>query len=207
MNKDLEFLTRVIDEKSAKILDANDKIWEYAELAFHETKSAALLKSILKEEGFALTEGDAGIPTCFTGTFSYGTGKPVMGILGEYDALSSLSQKAADPHKEPLKEGAPGHGCGHCALGTGALAAALAVKEYLIANKKDGTIIYFGCPAEEGAGSKQFMARAGTRQQKTPSSAITATPSWAQTSILRVLPPMQAQPHTSEEVPWTPLNS
>ena len=71
MNKDLEFLTRVIDEKSAKILDANDKIWEYAELAFHETKSAALLKSILKEEGFALTEGDAGIPTCFTGTFSY----------------------------------------------------------------------------------------------------------------------------------------
>ena len=78
MNKDLEFLTRVIDEKSAKILDANDKIWEYAELAFHETKSAALLKSILKEEGFALTEGDAGIPTCFTGTFSYGTGKPVI---------------------------------------------------------------------------------------------------------------------------------
>ena len=161
MNQDLEFLTRVIDEKSAKILDANDKIWEYAELAFHETKSAALLKSILKEEGFTLTEGDAGIPTCFTGTFSYGTGKPVMGILGEYDALSSLSQKAADPHKEPLKDGAPGHGCGHCALGTGALAAALAVKEYLIANKKDGTIIYFGCPAEEGAGSKQFMARAG----------------------------------------------
>ena len=107
MNKDLEFLTRVIDEKSAKILDANDKIWEYAELAFHETRSAALLKSILKEEGFTLTEGDAGIPTCFTGTFSYGTGKPVMGILGEYDALSSLSQKAADPHKEPLTEGAP----------------------------------------------------------------------------------------------------
>lgn len=74
MNKDLELLTRVIDEKSAKILDANDKIWEYAELAFHETRSAALLKSILKEEGFTLTEGDAGIPTCFTGTFSYGTG-------------------------------------------------------------------------------------------------------------------------------------
>ena len=84
-----------------------------------------------------------------------------MGILGEYDALSSLSQKAAATTKEPLIEGAPGHGCGHCALGTGSLAAALAVKEYLVANKKDGTIIYFGCPAEEGAGSKQFMARAG----------------------------------------------
>ena len=86
MNKDLEFLTRVIDEKSAKILDANDKIWEYAELAFHETKSAALLKSILKEEGFALTEGDAGIPTCFTGTFSHklreGMGKTAALLAG-----------------------------------------------------------------------------------------------------------------------------
>ena len=159
--KDLDILEQVIDKKSAKILEANDKIWEYAELAFHETKSAALLKAILKDEGFTLTEGDAGIPTCFTGTFTYGTGKPVMGILGEYDALSSLSQKPAQAEKAPVEAGAPGHGCGHCALGTGSLAAALAVKEYLTANKKDGTIIYFGCPAEEGAGSKQFMARAG----------------------------------------------
>ena len=159
--KDLEFLEHVIDQKSQMILDANDRIWEYAELAFHETKSAALLCDILEKEGFTLTTGDAGIPTCFTAAFSYGSGKPVMGILGEYDALSSLSQKAAATTKEPLIEGAPGHGCGHCALGTGSLAAALAVKEYLVANKKDGTIIYFGCPAEEGAGSKQFMARAG----------------------------------------------
>lgn len=161
MKKDLEFLERVIDEKSAMILDANDKIWEYAELAFHETKSAALLMKILEEEGFTLTKGDAGIPTCFTGTFSYGTGKPVMGILGEYDALAALSQKAAKTEKDPIEAGAPGHGCGHSCLGTGSLAAALAVKEYLTENKKDGTIIYFGCPAEEGAGSKQFMARAG----------------------------------------------
>ena len=141
-----------------------------------------------------------------------------MGILGEYDALSSLSQKAADPHKEPLKEGAPGHGCGHCALGTGALAAALAVREYLIANKKDGTIIYFGCPAEVGAGSKQFMARAGMFDDvdfvyswhpatKNAVECNHSNASWAQTSILRVLRPTQAQPHTSEEVPWTPLNS
>ena len=159
--KDLEFLERVIDEKAEKILDANDRIWEYAELAYHETKSAALLCRILEEEGFSVTTGGAGIPTCFTGTWSFGSGKPVMGILGEYDALSSLSQKAASAEKEAVTAGAPGHGCGHCALGTGALAAALAVKEYLIENKKDGTIIYFGCPAEEGAGSKQFMARAG----------------------------------------------
>ena len=81
------------------ILDANDRIWEYAELAYHETRSADLLCQILKDEGFSVTTGDAGIPTCFTGTFSYGSGKPVMGILGEYDALSSLSQKAADPRQ------------------------------------------------------------------------------------------------------------
>ena len=161
MKKDLEFLERVIEEKSAMILDASDKIWEYAELAFHETKSADLLCAILEKEGFTLTRGDAGIPTCFTGTFSYGSGKPVMGLLGEYDALSALSQKAGKAAKDPELEGAPGHGCGHNALGTGSLAAALAVKEYLIENKKDGTVIYFGCPAEEGAGSKQFMARAG----------------------------------------------
>ena len=161
MKKDLEFLERVIEEKSAMILDASDKIWEYAELAFHETKSADLLCAILEKEGFTLTRGDAGIPTCFTGTFSYGSGKPVMGLLGEYDALSALSQKAGKTEKDPELEGAPGHGCGNNALGTGSLAAALAVKEYLIENKKDGTVIYFGCPAEEGAGSKQFMARAG----------------------------------------------
>ena len=99
--KDLEQIQRIIDEKSKKILNANDKIWNYAELAFHETKSAELLKSILKEEGFTLTEGDAGIPTCFTGTYKKGTGKPVMGFLGEFDALSSLSQQAALPEKSP----------------------------------------------------------------------------------------------------------
>lgn len=158
---DLQFIEKIIDEKSAEILNANDRIWEYAELAFHEEKSAKLICQILEQEGFALTTGEAGIPTCFTGTFSYGSGKPVMGILGEYDALAALSQKPGQAVKEPVISGAPGHGCGHNCLGTGSLAAAIAVKEYLIANKKDGTIIYFGCPAEEGAGSKQFMARAG----------------------------------------------
>ena len=159
--KDLEFIEKAVEEMSDRILAANDEIWEYAELAYHETKSAALLCKLLEEEGFTVKTGEAGIPTCFTGTFTYGTGKPVMGILGEYDALSALSQKASFPEKAPVAAGAPGHGCGHNALGTGALAAAFAVKEYLVQNKKDGTIIYFGCPAEEGAGSKQFMARAG----------------------------------------------
>lgn len=159
--KDLDFIAQVIEEKAPVILDANDRIWEFAELAFHEERSAALLIEILRKEGFSISEGEAGIPTCFTASFSHGNGKPVMGILGEYDALSSLSQKAGQTEKEAVAAGAPGHGCGHNALGTGSLAAVLAVKEYLIANDKDGTIIYFGCPAEEGAGAKQFMARAG----------------------------------------------
>ena len=174
MMKDLEFLEHVIDQKSQMILDANDRIWEYAELAYHETRSADLLCQILKDEGFSVTTGDAGIPTCFTGTFSYGS------------ALSSLSQKAASPRKEPVEAGAPGHGCGHSALGTGSLAAVLAVKEYLVENKKDGTIIYFGCPAEEGAGSKQFMARALSLKASPPMPAV--LPIWA-------------------AAPWTPRSS
>lgn len=165
MNKDLELLTRVIDEKSAKILDANDKIWEYAELAFHETRSAALLKSILKEEGFTLTEGDAGIPTCFTGTFSYGNRKTGHGNSRRVRCTLILKPESSRSAQRTSDGRRSGHGCGHCALGTGALAAAIAVKEYLIANKKDGTIIYFGCPAEEGAGAKQFMARSRNVRQ------------------------------------------
>ena len=159
--KDLEFIEKVIADVESRILEANDKIWEYAELAFKEYQSSALLCQLLEEEGFTVKTGLAGIPTCFTGSFSVGSGKPVMGILGEYDALSSLSQEAGVAVKKERIEGAPGHGCGHSALGTGSLAAAFAVKRYLETNQKDGTIIYFGCPAEEGAGSKQFMARAG----------------------------------------------
>ncbi len=158
---DIELIERAVEEEAERILAANDRIWEFAELPFHEDKSAGLLCGLLEESGFTVETGLAGIPTCFTGTFSFGSGRPVMGILGEYDALSGLSQEAAVPVKKELMEGAPGHGCGHCALGTGALAAAIAVKKYLEEFRKDGTIIYFGCPAEEGAGSKQFMARAG----------------------------------------------
>lgn len=158
---ELEFIEKVIKEKEAVILDANDKIWSYAELPYEEIKSSALLCSILESEGFTVERGVAEIPTAFSARFRAGSGKPVMGILGEFDALASLSQKAGCTIKEPVKNGAPGHGCGHCCLGTGALAAALAVKEYLVQNQKDGTIVYYGCAAEEGAGAKQFMARTG----------------------------------------------
>lgn len=158
---DTQLIENAVDNRAKKILKANAQIWEYAELAFHEFKSADLLCELLKNEGFVIEKGMAGIPTCFTGTFSYGTGKPVMGILGEYDALSGLNQAAGVPVKREIASGAPGHGCGHSALGAGSLAAAMAVRDYLEICKSDGTIIFFGCPAEEGAGSKQFMARAG----------------------------------------------
>lgn len=158
---DTQFVNQVVDRYADQLIEINDKIWSYAELPYEETKSAALLCSVLREEGFAVTEGVAGIPTAFTAVFKNGTGHPVVGILGEFDALDTLSQKAGCTVKEPVQEGAPGHGCGHCCLGAGALGAALVLKEYLLAGDKPGTVIYYGCAAEEGAGAKQFMARAG----------------------------------------------
>ena len=159
MMTDLEQISKYIDARRDRILAANDAIHDLAELSYEETRSAKVLTDILREEGFRVEEGLAGMPTCFTGT--WGEGSPVMGILGEFDALDKLSQESGCTVHKPLKEGAPGHGCGHCCLGTGALAAAIAVKEYLRENDLPGTIIYYGCPAEEGAGAKQFMARAG----------------------------------------------
>ncbi len=150
-----------IEKNSGRFIEISDSIWEYAELAFHEFKSAKLIEDELKRNGFKVESGLAGIPTAFKGSFSFGSGKPVMGLLGEFDALSGLSQKAGVPEKSELIPRGAGHGCGHCALGAGSLAAAVAVKNYMEEFKMDGTVIYFGCPAEEGAGSKQFMARAG----------------------------------------------
>ena len=147
------------EAEAAKKLAAD--IWGYAELPYQELRSAALLCDALEKEGFVIKSGIADIPTAFTATFVSGSGKPVMGLLAEYDALDGLSQKAGSPEKEPVEAGAPGHGCGHNLLGAGCYAAAVALKNYLQKNGKDGTVIFFGCPAEEGAGSKQFIARAG----------------------------------------------
>ncbi|MFA9424031.1 MAG: M20/M25/M40 family metallo-hydrolase, partial [Sedimentibacter sp.] len=156
---DLEFINKVINEKKDMILQVSDKIWDFAELPYAEFKSSALLCEILRQEGFKVTEGVAEIPTAFTASF--GSGKPLFGFLGEYDALDILSQEAGNPKKKPIKQGSPGHGCGHNCLGAGSLAAAIAVKEYLKQNALTGTVVYYGCAAEEGAGAKQFMARAG----------------------------------------------
>lgn len=140
------------------LIDVSDQIWEFAELGLEEYKSAQLLIKVLKDNGFTVQEGVADMPTAFVA--SYGTGKPVIAILGEYDALPGLSQEAA-PVKKILKEGAPGHGCGHNLLGVGSLGGVLAAKEAIDAGEAKGTIRYYGCPAEETFNSKGYMIQPG----------------------------------------------
>ena len=135
MMTDLEQISKYIEARRDRILAANDAIHDLAELSYEETRSAKVLTDILREEGFRVEEGLAGMPTCFTGT--WGEGSPVMGILGEFDALDKLSQEPGNPVKTPLVEGAPGHGCGHCCLGTGALGAAILLKKYLEEREKE----------------------------------------------------------------------
>lgn len=143
-------------EKFGKISDA---IWSYAELGLQEFRSSALLADTLEQAGFKVERGLAGMPTCFVAT--YGSGKPVIGLLGEFDALPMLSQKARVPHQDPIVEGAPGHGCGHNTMCTAAAAAAIAVKEAIDQYGLKGTIKVFGSPAEEIVASRPHMIRAG----------------------------------------------
>ena len=134
-----------------------DDIWEYAETAFEEIKSADALCSTLESFGFTIEKNIAGIPTAFCGT--YGNGKPVIGLLAEYDALSNLSQKSGQAVKEAVTADGNGHGCGHNLLGAGTVAAAVMVKKYREENHLPGTIKLFGCPGDEGGSGKAFMAR------------------------------------------------
>ena len=157
----LEQIKKFVADKADVTVRLATDIWEYAELSYEETKSAAALINAFKAEGFDIVEGIADIPTAFTATFANGIGKPVIGLLGEYDALDGLSQKAGCAEEEAIIPGGSGHGCGHNLIGAGSFAAAVALKDYFKANNIDGTVIFFGCPAEEGAGSKQFIARAG----------------------------------------------
>ena len=148
-----------IESKQEMLLKISDSIWEYAESKYEEFKSTELLCMVLAEEGFTVTKGIADMETAFVA--SYGSGKPVIGFLGEYDAQYGLSQQAEIAEKKPLVEGGKGHGCGHHTIGAGALAAALAVKEYIKENNIKGTVKYFGCPAAEGGCGKVYLARAG----------------------------------------------
>jgi len=145
-------------EENFKTYDAIQKhIHDFAEPGFLEYKSSAELSSHLRDNGFEVEMGVAGIPTAFVATF--GSGEPVIGLLGEYDALPGMSQDTSTVN-HPLVEGAAGHACGHNLLGTAPLAAAVAVSKWL-AQGHEGTIKYFGCPAEEGGGAKAYMTAAG----------------------------------------------
>jgi len=147
-----------IDDQSGQMIEISDKIWEYAETALREYQSSALLADYAEAQGFEVTRGVAGLPTAFTAR--YGSGKPVIGIMGEYDALPGISQKAV-PYKEALVEGAAGQGCGHNLFGTASLGAAVAIKQLIAKGELKGTIVFFGTPAEESVGGKVYMVRAG----------------------------------------------
>lgn len=153
-----ETLLKQMDARAAHYGDVSRQIWEFAEVGYKEYKSADLLKSELRQAGFTVEDNVAGIPTAFTAT--WGQGRPVIAVLGEYDALPGLSQEAV-PDRKPRAEGAPGHGCGHNLLGTASLFAAVSIKDWLAAKKISGTIRFYGTPAEEGGGGKLYMARAG----------------------------------------------
>ena len=152
-------LMEVMRNREDVFENVSDKIWEFAEIRYHEFQSADLICQTLKDEGFQVTRPIAGIETAFVGEF--GSGKPVIGFLGEYDALPNLSQKADLDRQEAVKEDACGHGCGHNLLGVGSLEAACAVKKMIEEGKFHGTVRYYGCPAEEGGAGKGFMVRAG----------------------------------------------
>ena len=157
-----EIITYIDKELAPEIIGVSHSIWEFAELSLKETKSAALYIEKLKAHGFEVETGQAGIATAFTGTYVSGSGKPVIGILGEFDALSGLSQKGCLTKPEALVPGGSGHGCGHNMLGAASFGAAVAVKKHLEETGGDGTVIFYGCPGEEGGASKAFMAREGT---------------------------------------------
>lgn len=147
-----------IHEHARELRQLCDQVWDFSEVSLQEYKSSALLADYLENQGFSVERGVAGMPTAFVA--SYGSGAPIVGLLGEYDALPGLSQEM-NPVKSPRAEGAPGHGCGHNLLGTGALAAAVAVKQAMAAGEASGTVRFYGCPAEETLVGKTFMARAG----------------------------------------------
>lgn len=147
-----------IEKHQPELITLSNQIWAFAETALRETKSSKLLADYAEQQGFKVERGVAGMPTAFVAT--YGEDKPIIGILGEFDALPGISQKAL-PVKEAYETGAAGHGCGHNLFGAGSLGAAVAIKELIAAGKLKGTIRFYGTPAEESVGGKIYMARDG----------------------------------------------
>jgi aminobenzoyl-glutamate utilization protein B len=147
-----------VERQAPQLIGISDRIWSYAETALAETKSAKELADYAEQQGFTVRRGVAEMPTAFIA--SYGEGSPIIGILGEFDALPGLSQQASST-KTPLEPGKPGHGCGHNLFGAASLGAATAVKELIAEGKLKGTVRFYGTPAEETIGGKIYMARAG----------------------------------------------
>lgn len=150
---------QILEGKKDMLFALSRKICENPELQFQEWTAVDVYTEVLEKEGFRVTRGLAGMPTALAGEF--GSGKPVIGILGEYDALANLSQEACLAEKKKMAGLENGHGCGHNLLGMGSLAAAIMVKEYLKGSGKSGTVRFYGCPAEEGGGGKCYMVREG----------------------------------------------
>ena len=182
MDEYIKEISEKIEDKKEYYAEISDKIWKFAEPRFQEYKSSELLQQSLKKEGFSIKSNLAGEETAFIA--EYGSGKPVIGFLGEFDALPGLSQKADTTERIPEEkasdskyESVPerekkqnpgsgytdncGHGCGHQLIGTGTLAAVIALKDFMKAHNLKGTIRYYGCPAEENAGGKAFLVRDG----------------------------------------------
>ena len=148
-----------IDQRSSEYTKISDAIWGFAEPRFQEYESSKLQQEFLKSRGFSVKSDLAGEETAFIA--EWGSGKPILAFLGEFDALSSLQQEADNLERCPIPGKTNGHGCGHNLLGVGALMGAVGFKHYLETNGKTGTVVFFGCPAEEGGSGKTFMAREG----------------------------------------------
>jgi len=158
LNSEKKQVIQSVENHKAELIKISDQIWANAELAFQEFKSSKLLSDYAEKNGMRIEKGVAGMPTAFIA--SYGEGKPIIGVLGEFDALPGISQKA-QPTKEALRKGAGGHGCGHNLFGPGSLASAIAIKELMAEGKLKGTVKFFGTPAEEKYFGKLWMAREG----------------------------------------------
>ncbi len=154
-----KFVNNIILEKESTLTKTSEYIWSHPETRFEEYLSSGKLLEVLEAEGFAIEQNLGGIQTAFKG--EYGNGKPVIGFLGEFDALSGLSQKPLIDEEQSIDGQINGHGCGHNLLGVGSLGAAIATKAYLKSHNLPGTVIYYGCPGEEGGSGKTFMSREG----------------------------------------------
>lgn len=175
-------LWRHVDANKERLIALSDRVWGMPEVCYTETRSSAEHAAELEHQGFRVTKGIADIPTSVIG--EAGEGGPVIAFMGEYDALPGLSQEAGVASHSPVEVGGHGHGCGHNLLGSAALLAAVAMKNWLAENKLPGRVRYYGCPAEEGGAAKAFMVRAGAFND------ADVAISWHPSSWWEVAPPL-----------------